>query len=693
MWFCNRFIDTYTNTSMGFLSRALTKLGQEVKANVKVPFSIYGSLGQGDAGMGYTSSRDIGYLFTTNPGAQYDYLTAAGNLAENSVVAAASEAIARALPDAPPILEVKNKKGKWESAGDHEVLDFLGWPNGAPDKDVRGYSAAHLWAATIRSEYTNGNGFWRLVVARDGTPLEAWWEPFMSPRYNKTEFIQDYVIYVDGKPYYLPVEQVVHFRLALNPYNSRWGYTPLYTAVRHVDGDNRAATFHTALLRNGAVGSYSVSLNDSADYAKAGITPKQFDATLAKWEKRLRGEGAGRMISSSLPVKIDKLDYSPNDLMLDKLVAYYESRICAVLGIPAMVIGISSGDSTKTYSNYEEALKDFWQRTIKPLNGLHASELGAQLLPLFGLSPSEYRINWDYSNVAALQESVDAVHTRARANWQADGITLNEFRGHIGEETKPEFEDVWYTNQGPKEISSFDPNDPSNQPLNPAQAISGAPSPEDGPTTQTDEEQLAALDKGATKSADDEPRDEHGRWTSEGDDSTASTEVIAPRPDTNQPTSKSELSKLNHKVSTREKQQYAEQNEVELAKHLGGYSLEDNEPPDIIVPNKSGKGHQPIELKTMLDNDRDRITIHADSLERKQKYAADNKTTFHTVVLDHRDRFAGGVNAHQHSGHEIYYRRGLGSYKLSAMYKVKDHAELNRLIHMSNSKLPLGARP
>jgi hypothetical protein len=42
------------------------------------------------------------------------------------------------------------------------------------------------------------------------------------------------------------------------------------------------------------------------------------------------------------------------------------------------------------------------------------------------------RLRYDMSQVAALQEDVDAAQKRARDNWTAGGLSLNEFRSEIG---------------------------------------------------------------------------------------------------------------------------------------------------------------------------------------------------------------------------------------------------------------------
>lgn len=144
--------------------------------------------------------------------------------------------------------------------------------------------------------------------------------------------------------------------------------------------------------------------------------------------------------------------------------------------------------------------------------------------------------------------------------------------------------------------------------------------------------------------------------------------------------------KSSHKPSSAEKQRHAEANEVKLAKQLKGKSLEDNEPMDIIL--KSKKQEHGIELKTMLDNGNDKITMHPESKARKLLWqeAAPNRT-IHTVVLDDRDVFMGGKFKHQFSGSKIYYKRGVGAFRARSMTPVKDVKTLRRLIEASDDEL------
>lgn len=138
---------------------------------------------------------------------------------------------------------------------------------------------------------------------------------------------------------------------------------------------------------------------------------------------------------------------------------------------------------------------------------------------------------------------------------------------------------------------------------------------------------------------------------------------------------------------------YATARERQIAKATGGKHIGDHTPMDVTVPRKGGKGEHCLEVKTMTFGAKDHITMHADAKLRKVEHAeAHPADQFHTVLIDHRDRYEGGKRGQNYSGHDLYYKRGASDYKIKDMHPVKDEAELNRLIHLPDHKLPPAAR-
>jgi phosphoribosyl 1,2-cyclic phosphodiesterase len=129
---------------------------------------------------------------------------------------------------------------------------------------------------------------------------------------------------------------------------------------------------------------------------------------------------------------------------------------------------------------------------------------------------------------------------------------------------------------------------------------------------------------------------------------------------TSSPTTSTEIRSLAAKKSynpaTREKQLIATAKEKEVAKHLGGKHMLDNEPFDVLHTDK-GIG---IEVKTIVAGKNPKITMHPDSLRRKIEFAKKNKLkAVWTIVHDVR----GGAK-------DLYVKKGVGSFNLSAMTKV-----------------------
>lgn len=158
-----------------------------------------------------------------------------------------------------------------------------------------------------------------------------------------------------------------------------------------------------------------------------------------------------------------------------------------------------------------------------------------------------------------------------------------------------------------------------------------------------------------------------------------------------QPSDKAARAKASHKLVNKDIQRYAEEyNEPRLAKVLGGVSHPDSEPMDVTAKNGDL-----IEMKTMVDNSNNKITMDSYSQIRKIVKEKETGKTFHTVVSDDSKIYnAGGEGKHDESkGRTYYYRRGVaGSARIDSMYKCKDEAELKKLLSMPDDQLPAAAQ-
>jgi len=126
---------------------------------------------------------------------------------------------------------------------------------------------------------------------------------------------------------------------------------------------------------------------------------------------------------------------------------------------------------------------------------------------------------------------------------------------------------------------------------------------------------------------------------------------------------KQALAKASYKPMTKLKEKIASESEDRVAEAIGGVKTPDNKPFDVLH-EKHG-----IEIKTVIEAKNPKITMHKESLARKVKEARALKIKTHTVVCDRR----GGQTT-------WYYKRGLGSFRLSQMRKLSGLEELKTLL-------------
>jgi hypothetical protein len=120
------------------------------------------------------------------------------------------------------------------------------------------------------------------------------------------------------------------------------------------------------------------------------------------------------------------------------------------------------------------------------------------------------------------------------------------------------------------------------------------------------------------------------------------------------------------KPSTQAKQLLAAKSEVSVAKMLRAARTRNNAAMDTILKRHGLHG---IEVKTLIDNKNDKITMHPSSLLRKLEWAKANKASLHTVVVDRR-----GTKP------RLFYRAGVGSFRLRSLTPIKGGVHLRSLI-------------
>ena len=458
--------------------------------------------------------RNMGFSSGANTPPDWDKLL--GDPMNNSVVAAAVNAICMAVPEATLILEKRDKDNKWVREHNHDAITIF---DANPD-----LSESELWQKTAEWKVTKGWCPWVVFYNKAGTkPVELWpWQP-ERVRYHGDENhpIASYEVQ-DGKGDWRPLsrQQVIHFRHTLG-WDLKSGYTPLWAGKQQMVGAQAADTYQTALVLNSAVSSWLISIKQGEAQGRAiDVTPEQFDAFIDGMRRKYTSnkQGVGGIDGTNLPLEITRMAWSPNEMSIDKLHAGFVTSILSLIGVSRKLLDL--GDDP-TYLNLAEAIKDFWQRRMKPDCNKSADTLNRQLLPLFGLSLADWRYRFDYSGVAGLQESEDSMIARWKGLYDSGGIDLYTLHSKINLPDVPkEYKNLFVKPPNRLELTPVEA-----EPLPETKSINSA-FDEESPMFLHIEDGRVTLATGADASEamkrfdPTEARDKGGRWTSGGTSST-----------------------------------------------------------------------------------------------------------------------------------------------------------------------------
>lgn len=334
-------------------------------------------------------------IFSLLPRTKYDYAREVGRGYGSSVVMAPVKFIQRVFPEAP--LRIRRRLELDSVIDDHAMVRLIAKPTSF-------YSGNALWRATIACYILDGNAYWLKIRNNLLGVVELWWIPpwLMEPKDDpdKNEFISYYQYTVGGKQVRVPVSEVVHFRNGLDPRNPRLGMSDLHSLLREVFSDDEASNFVASLMRNMGVPGVIVSpKNASISAEEARDAEKIFD-------QRFGGDRRGKAMVMRGATDVHQFAWSPAQLELSSIRDVSEERVCAILGIPAAVVGFGSGlQQTKVGATMRELVQLAWISGIIPMQHAMAGDLENQLLPEFEGKPERFECFFDEAMVQALQEN------------------------------------------------------------------------------------------------------------------------------------------------------------------------------------------------------------------------------------------------------------------------------------------------
>jgi hypothetical protein len=253
----------------------------------------------------------------------------------------------------------------------------------------------------------------------------------MEPKWpaDGSAFISHYLYSPGGGAPSMEVapEDVIHFRHGIDPRNTRKGLAPIAPALREIFSDLEISNFVAALLRNMGVPGMVI-----APKGGAMPTPQDVEATKAYIQSQFSGDGRGRPLVLGAPTEVSQFGFNPQQMSVNDGRDVAEERVCALIGIPAAVVGFGAGlQQTKVGATMEQMSKQAWENGVIPLGRLAADELKRSLLPQFGKADG-LDVVFDVAKVPAMQEDQDKKAERWTKMLESGGITVYQYRQALG---------------------------------------------------------------------------------------------------------------------------------------------------------------------------------------------------------------------------------------------------------------------
>ena len=159
----------------------------------------------------------------------------------------------------------------------------------------------------------------------------------------------------------LMVEDVIHYAPIPDPLATFRGMSWLTPIMREILSDSGFTSHKLAFLENGATPNAVVSLDPA-------ITKLQFDEWIKSFQREHEGlANAYKTMYLGGGAKMDVVGSDLKQMDFKTVQGAGETRIAAAAGVPPIIVGLSEGLESATYSNYGQARRRFADGTMRPL--------------------------------------------------------------------------------------------------------------------------------------------------------------------------------------------------------------------------------------------------------------------------------------------------------------------------------------
>lgn len=435
-----------------------------------------------------------------NPSMGTGYAAGARAYASNEIVFAAVKLMANSASE-PRVIGVRHLRSRQQTRAQNRVMASHGFPGrmrtailmaGGYIEEVEHpvvrllnnpnpyMSGGQLWATVSMDLDLAGNAYVLKARGALGNVMELWrLRPdrvkILAGDMSKGEpFIKGFEYKVGQAVVVFPYEDVIQFKTQ-SPYDDYYGMPPLMPIMGRIAIDGYMQGFLRVFFERGGTGPGSI-LTVKGEMAQADK-----DEAKERFERQFGGQGGWHRMM--ILDNTDGATYTQlglarglRDALPKELDAVNEARIAMAFGIPGSILGLLIGYESSSYANKRQDWQVFWDLVMTPRLSDMDDVLNLRLVREFsGID----EVTFDLSDIRALQEDVDKLQERARANYQAGLMAHPEARVAIG--MPPEAaEGVYMVPQSHKitpvsqlgDEEALTPAEPQLQALNGAQTTS-----------------------------------------------------------------------------------------------------------------------------------------------------------------------------------------------------------------------------
>lgn len=290
-----------------------------------------------------------------------------------------------------------------------------------PNKDM---SQSMFWQYVSTYVDIGGNAYIHKVRNVYGQVIEL--RPYHSghivPISESGQWVDYYQYQYDNVSKEIDPRDIIHIRsYYIDPLNPILGISPIRAAGINIDTYNELMQTLYSYLRNNGVPSGVLSVQQTINQQQAESLKEQFQTNTT-------GRNRGKPIVLPSGMSYTQMGLDVSKMEAGTQFAQYETAICGIYRVHPSVAMTMAGLQSSTYSNMQTAFQEYTLLTRVPTWNTWEEQVELS----FANEYPEVDVEFDTSNVGALQSDPDAVIYPVIAQFNANLVTVDEARQRMG---------------------------------------------------------------------------------------------------------------------------------------------------------------------------------------------------------------------------------------------------------------------